>query len=328
MRHALVLVAALVHANVAPAQAAARDEPFVQVLTRAGTVVQGRLATKALAVTIDGASTDLAIADVLSLHLAAAPSAHEDERIAADLGALGDQDVAKARAAAEELADIGLPAITPLLRSFADTDAHEPDPRYRLFARLVPGRADCKDRTLDLLRRRDGRVQRCRWTTCDLALRDAAGERTVVAAGDVRRVAVRQDKVVHTFELQALHHCTYVGWLDSGIAVGPDSRLTADAEGYVRLSFDEDGWASDPDGIVDPLPGKRRLQEGYRWGAVLACVGAAGERWLVGKHVERGGLPAGRLYSVVNDNDHWQNNIGSYRVTVTATNAFDLGDPQ
>jgi hypothetical protein len=119
-----------------------------------------------------------------------------------------------------------------------------------------------------------------------------------------------------------------VGWLDTGVLVGARSRLVADAQGYVRLSFDEDGWASDPDGIVDPLPGKRRLQEGFRWGVLLACVGAGGERWFAGKHVERDGLGDGRLYCVINDNDHWQNNIGSYRVTVTATNAFDLGDPR
>jgi hypothetical protein len=31
---------------------------------------------------------------------------------------------------------------------------------------------------------------------------------------------------------------------------------------------------------------------------------------------------------VINDNEHWQNNIGSYRVRLRATNAYDVGEPQ
>lgn len=328
MQHHLALVFVALATSLVRTQSPAAEPPFAHVLTRAGAVVQGRLEAKELTFVVDGAPRTVAPRDVLSLHLGAPASDAENQRITAALAQLGDKDVAVARRAGDELVDIGLPVLTPLLKAFADTDAHEPDARYRLFARLVPGRADGPDRTLDLLRTSDGRVQRGRWQASDLALVDEAGKRVAVAAADVRRLAVRQAKVVHTFELQALHDCTYVGWLDTGVLLGAQSRLVADAEGFVRLSFDEDGWASDPDGIKDPLPGKRKLQEGFRWGAVLACVGAAGERWLVGKHVERDGLAAGRLYCVINDNDHWQNNVGSYRVTVAATNAFDLGEPR
>ncbi len=76
----------------------------------------------------------------------------------------------------------------------------------------------------------------------------------------------------------------------------------------MRLSFGEDGWATDPDGIHDPLPGKRKLQEGCRWGAVLDRVGPAGERRFCGLHLEQDDIGAGRLAFVVNDKDHWQNN--------------------
>jgi hypothetical protein len=134
--------------------------------------------------------------------------------------------------------------------------------------------------------------------------------------------------VERSFELQALRHCTYVSWLDTGVATTPTSRLQADSAGYVRLSFDEDGWSSDPDGIETPLPGKRKLQEGFRWGVVLGRIGASGERWLAGKHVEKSALGAGRLFFAVNDNEHWQNNIGAYRVRLKVTDAYDVGEPQ
>ncbi len=95
----------------------------------------------------------------------------------------------------------------------------------------------------------------------------------------------------------------------------------------MRLSFDEDGWATDPDGIKEPLPGKRKLQEGFRWGSVLGRVGPTGDRWFVGKHLDKSDFQPGRLYFVINDNEHWQNNIGSFRVELTVTHAYDLAEP-
>ena len=298
------------------------------VRTTDGRDVQGTLAADTLTFTVAGTAREVALSDLLSLHCAAPASVFEAARIDAGLKALAGADFKAAAAAAAELDDIGLPVLTPLLRSFADTDAHEPDPRYRLFARIVPGRADQADRTLDLVRLADGAVLRGKWTPVDLRLRAADGAETTVPAAAVRRLAIQRDAVERSFELQALHDCTYVGWLDTGIATTAGSTLVADATGFVRLSFDEDGWATDPDGIKEPLPGKRKLQEGFRWGAVLGRIGVDGERWLAGRHVEKAAAGAGRLYFAVNDNEHWQNNIGSYRVTLRATAAFDLGDAQ
>ena len=48
----------------------------------------------------------------------------------------------------------------------------------------------------------------------------------------------------------------------------------------------------------------------------------------VGKKAAKTGLPPGRLTLGINDNAHWQNNVGAYTVTVTATDAYDVGDPQ
>jgi hypothetical protein len=39
-------------------------------------------------------------------------------------------------------------------------------------------------------------------------------------------------------------------------------------------------------------------------------------------------LGEGRLYLAINDNSHWQNNIGSFRVKLRVTDAYDVGDPQ
>jgi hypothetical protein len=309
------------------AQSAAKPQT-AQVRTRDGELIEGALALPALAFAVDGAQRTVAVGDLLSLHSAAAASDAENARIAGGLAALAATDAKAAEAAAEELTDIGLPVLTPLLKSYADTDAHEPDLRYRLFARIVPGRADARDRTLDLVRLADGSALRGRWTPQDLPLRLVDGSTRTIPGAAVRRLAVRRAQLERTFELQALHDCTYVGFLDTGVGVTGTSQLHADAEGFVRLSFDEDGWATDPDGIKEPLPGKRKLQEGFRWGAVLGRVGTAGERWFAGRHVDKNALGGGRLYFVVNDNEHWQNNIGSYRVHLVATDAYDLGEPR
>ncbi|MFY9340994.1 MAG: hypothetical protein WAT39_00800 [Planctomycetota bacterium] len=302
----------------------------VSIRTRDGKDVEGGLAATTLSFLVDGAPRVVAVADLLSLHLAAPASASEVAAIERGLLTLAGKDFKANEAVSAELTDIGLPVLTPLLASYADTDAHEPDPRYRLFARLVPGRADGKDRSLDLIRLVDGTVLRGSWQPTDLSLQDEGGNATAVPGANVRRLAVRRSEVARTFELHALRHCTYIGWLDTGIAVTGSSALRGDAEGFVRLSFAEDGWAAGPDGLHDTLPGKRKLQEGFRWGAVLGRVGAGGERWLAGGSCAKakGALAQGRLFFAVNDNEHWQNNIGSYRVHVVVSAAYDLGDPQ
>ncbi len=300
--------------------------PVVLLRTTTGTTLEGQLAPATLTFESGGVNRQVAVREVLSLHSASPESPQELERITSGLATLGGADRKAAEAAAEELADIGLPVLTPLLRSFVDTDAHEPDLRYRLFARIVPGHADVADRTLDMLRLESGEVLRGRWASVDLHVAAVGGAPVTIPAAAVRRLAVRRARVERVFELHALHDCTYVNFLDTGVAVTPSTRLRADAAGFARLSFDEDGWASDPDGIKEALPGKRKLQEGFRWGAVLGRVGTGGERWFAGAHVDRADLARGRLYFVVNDNEHWQNNIGSYRVRCAATDAYDLGE--
>jgi len=53
-----------------------------------------------------------------------------------------------------------------------------------------------------------------------------------------------------------------------------------------------------------------------------------GKATIAGQKMTRSDLGAGRLYFTINDNPHWQNNLGTYRLTLKATNAYDLGDAQ
>ncbi len=307
------------------------DDNFEQlkvwITTRDGEQLVGQLVSEVLSFSIGTETRQVAMSDLFSFNSAEPASAKESERITADLETLAGDDLKSCEVAIAELCDIGLPVMTPLLKSFQDTDAHEPDYRYRLFRRIVPGFADGTDRTLDLVRLVGGEAFRGKLQTAEIKLVGENGKISSIPSSSIRRLAIQQTTVTKTFELQALHHCTYVGFFDTGIAVDESSALLADCEGFVRLSFDEDGWASDPDGIKEPLSGKRKLQEGFRWGAVLGRVGPTGERWFVGKHIDKKELGSGRLCFVINDNEHWQNNIGSYRVHVTVTNAYDLGEP-
>lgn len=326
---ALVAIAAVL--GVPARFARAKPQPrTVWVLTKDGRSVEGRPEVDALTFTftVNGASRKLALRELRSFHSADAATPEEAGRITAGLAAVQGKDAKAAEAASAALTDLGLPVLSPLLALYQDTDAHQPDPLYRLFGRIIPGFADAADRKLDLARLSDGSALRGKLTPVAMKLTSSDGKVVDLPAGSIRRLAVLQSSVERTFDLQALHDCTYVGWLDSGLAVTPASRLRADSSGYVRLSFDEDGWACDPDGIADPLPGKRRLQEGYRWGIVLGRVGPLGQRWPAGKHVEKRDLGAGRLYFAVNDNEHWQNNIGSYRVRIHVSDTYDLGEPQ
>ena len=40
------------------------------------------------------------------------------------------------------------------------------------------------------------------------------------------------------------------------------------------------------------------------------------------------GLPPGRLLMAINDNGHWQNNLGTFTVRMTVSDAYDLGAAQ
>ena len=155
------------------------------------------------------------------------------------------------------------------------------------------------------------------------------GKSVQISAESVRRLAFRRKTIDRAFDVQALRHCTQVEFLDTGISLSKDSKLDQSTRGFVRLSFDIDGWASDADGLKVPGPNyKTNLVDGYPFGALVGKVGASGSRWLAGQHCEKTGLSTGRLYFAVNDNPHWQNNIGGFRVKLRVTDAYDLGDPQ
>ncbi len=297
------------------------------IRTKDGKDIEGELSSGSLAFTIDGKPRTIGFGELLSYESGDPASEWEGAKIATDLVSIGGADFKQIQVAAEELSEIGLPVLTPLLRSYQDTDGHEPDWRYRLFARIVPGYADRQDRTLDLVRLANGDVLRGKVTASEIVIRGADSKEVTVSGSAIRRLAILRKNVERTIDLHALRDSTYVSYCDSGIRTRPNTLLFADATGYVRLSFDEDGWATDPDGIHDPLPGKRRLQEGFRWGSLLGRVGVGGERFFVGTHLEKNDLGSGALYFSINDNEHWQNNVGSFRVKLVATNAYDVGDP-
>ena len=308
---------------------AAQEKIKAWVRTRDGHDHEGSLTNQSFSFLLKpGESQTVSARQILSFCSADPASEAEAARIADGIKRIVNPDVKIAEPASVDLTEIGLPVLSSLLKDIQDTDAHEPDFRYRLFGRIIPGYADGADRSLDFVRLLDGEFIRGKWVPTDIELIAEDDQRVVIPASSVRRIAIEQPVIHRTFELQALDHSLYVGWLDTGIAVRPSSSLIAEAQGFARLSFDEDGWAADPEGIYDPLPGKRRLQEGFRWGAILGRVGPSGERWFAGKQIEKSDLGSGRLFFVINDNEHWQNNIGSYRMRLEVKNAYDLGDPR
>ena len=77
---------------------------------------------------------------------------------------------------------------------------------------------------------------------------------------------------------------------------------------------------------------KSNLVDGHPFGALVgrftSSNPAGGDVFFIGKKATLAGKPAGRLGLAVNDNKHWQNNLGTFWVTMTATDAYDLGDAQ
>ena len=306
----------------------------VRVLTREGKVLEGNLITgntrRAGGFAVDGnTSSPINGEALLSFHLAAEASPREAERIAAGIVAVQSADRTARDAAVAELTEIGLPAMTPLLNAYKDRDMREPDAMYHLFNRLMPGYADAMDRSLDLIRLKSGETVRGRVGAESLSLRLADGTMTKLPLASIRSLAVRQAKVEKSFDLLALRHCTQIEFLDTGVILSPQSRVEVIANGLVRLAFAIDGWAADADGIKVPGPNyKTNLVDGFPFGAIVGKVGVAGPRFLVGRRLDKTGLGAGRLYLAVNDNGHWQNNIGSFRVKLRVSDAYDAGDAQ
>jgi hypothetical protein len=323
----LVLACGSVVTSVVEAQKATGART-VRLFTRDGKVAEGRLSAGGFAVN-GAASRAVSGETLLSINLAADASPRESERITADIAAVQGADRAGRDAAVAELTDIGLPALTPVLNAYKDRDLREPDALYRLFSRLMPGYADLADRSLDLIRLKNGNAIRGRVGLESLVIRGLGGSEMKVPLSSIRSLAVRQARIEKSFELHSLRHCTQIEFLDTGIIIGPTSRVEATTAGYVRLSFAIDGWASDPDGLKVPGPNyKTNLVDGFPFGALVGKIGATGPRFFVGRHLDKSGLGEGRLYLAVNDNGHWQNNIGSFRVKLRVSDAYDVGDPQ
>lgn len=328
----LTILALGVHPALASGAArrhAAKGELRVQLLTREGKTMEGDVSAASLDLAMDGKVRKIALRDVLSIGFGAPASPSEAAHITADLAAVSaNTDRAAREQAVEELTAIGLPVMTPLLDSYKDTDMHQPYPLYRLFARIIPGYADNADRSLDLVRLADGSALRGKVLMPDMQI-DVNGTTQPVPFALVRRLAVRRREVSRTFDLQALYHCVQIEFLDSGVEVGSGSKIDETAQGRVRLSFGVDGWLSDPDGLKVPGPHyNTNLYDGLPYGAVLARLGSGGARFVMGQRYSKPSPGAGRLYFAVNDSPHWQNNLGSFRVKLRVTDAYDLGDPQ
>ncbi len=263
---------------------------------------------------------------ILSFHSASTASPKEAQQIAADLATVqADKDRGARDLAVERLTAIGLPVVTPLLNLYKDTDQHEPRPLYRLFEKIMPSEADGFDRTQGLLRLTNGQMLRVGAPSGSIKV-----DKREIPWGEVRTLAVRQKKVVKTAEVHSIRHSTQIEYFDTGIVLGGGSQVTVNASGFTRLSWKDDGWATDPNGLTKPgSPAyKTNLVDGHPFGALLGRLGAKGATFAIGKSYGPKPPGAGRLGLAINDNRHWQNNLGTYRVKLTATDAYDLGEAQ
>src|SRR5262249_42113138 len=149
---------------------------------------------------------------------------------------------------------------------------------YRLFERLIPSYADGFDRTLSLVRLSNGEAIRGRLPEGSVEIRTSGGEKVVLPWTKIRSLAVRQKMVRRSMSVHALRHCTQIEYLDTGVVVTAASQVETAARGFVRLSWDVDGWASDADGLQKPgSPAyKSNLVDGHPFGALVGRIGAAG----------------------------------------------------
>ncbi|MEZ5402390.1 MAG: hypothetical protein R2729_22135 [Bryobacteraceae bacterium] len=301
--------------------APALSATWVLIRTVDGARIEGQTSLRAI-----GAAP---VGKVLSFHSGAPASEEEKARIASGLAAIQGQDRAARDSAVEELTAIGLPVVTPLLETLKDTDQHEPRPLYRLFERLIPPQADGFDRTLALVRLVSGDGTRMALPAGSIDVRTAAGETTTLPWSKIRSLAVRQARVAKKFAIHSLKHSTQIEYLDTGLVLGAGARLDVSARGFARLSWNTDSWASGPNGLTKPgSPAyKSHLVDGQPFGALVGRVGAAGAVFFVGEHAAKTGLE-GRLQLAINDNRHWQNNLGGFVVTLAAADAYDTGEPQ
>lgn len=314
------------------APGAVRSET-VLVLTTEGKLIEAEVKLPPISLKTGGSTRRIAPASLLlSLHNGSPASPAESARIQAGLAsiqALKNETIQSPErrnsdAAVEELTAIGLPVMTPLLLALKDTDQHEPRPLYRLFERLIPSEADQFDREASLVRLASGELIRGAVDPFTLSLNGAS-----IPWNNIRRLAVRRKTVTREVEVHSLKHSTQIEYLDTGVHLSASSRVTSRAAGLVRLSWNTDGWASDANGLKVPGPNyKTNLVDGHPFGALVARVGAAGEVVLLGAAAGGKSIAAGRLQIAVNDNRHWQNNVGHFRVTLQVSDAYDLGAAQ
>ena len=301
----------------------------LQILDKDGKATEGPTALAGFTVKVNGSTRKIVLTDVLSVHNGEPASPSETARIQSGLAAIqaykAEAVQSEARrnrdAATEDLVSIGLPVVTPLLQALKDTDQHEPRALYRLFERLLPSEADQLDREASLIRLASGELVRGKIESFPFEI---GGQK--LQWSNTRRLAVRRRTVVRNVELHSLRHSTQIEYLDAALIVTAGSTVKVNAKGFVRLSFDIDGWASDANGLKVPGPNyKTNLVDGFPFGAVVGRVNAAGTVILIGADFSSKGMAPGRLYLAVNDNPHWQNNIGAFRISLQATDAYDVG---
>src|SRR5262245_29641383 len=163
---------------------------WLLIRTVDGTMVEGQSQLSSVKIESEGKTAELRLARILSVHSAAPASEFEAGRITAGLVAIQGDDRKASDQAVEELTAIGLPVVTPLLKTYKDTDQHEPRPLYRLFERVMPSHADGFDRTLSMVRLSNGDAVRGKLPDGSVELRTASGEKVTLAWAKIRTLAV------------------------------------------------------------------------------------------------------------------------------------------
>jgi hypothetical protein len=302
-----------------PLLTAAKDSP-VWVLSKDGAASELTTSLGSIKVTVDGKVRTLPLASILSVHNGDPASPAEADKIAKGIAAAQGTDRKASDAAVESLTFIGLPVMTPLLKAYKDTDQHEPKPLYRLFERVIPSQADQLDRELSLVRLTTGELLRAKVEPFQLGS---------TAWSNIRVFAVRQKKITRRVDVHSLRHSTQIEYFDTAILFTAASKATASATDFTRLSWETDGWATDPNGLQKPGPNyKTNLVDGHPFGALVGRFQSSGDVFFLGKSWASKPSSNGKLFLAINDNRHWQNNLGNYRVSIVATDAYDLGDAQ
>jgi len=292
----------------------------VYIQTKDGATSEAKVDVSTLKVTVDGKPRSIPFATILSVHNGEAASPAEAEKIAKGIAAIQGTDRKVRDLAVEQLTAIGIPVITPLLKTYKDTQQEEPRPLYRLFERIIPSHADTFDRELSLIRLASGESLRAKVEPFQLG---------PLNWSQIRFFAVQQKSITRRVDVHSIRHSTQIEYFDTAILFSAASKASATASGFTRLSWETDGWATDPNGLTKPGPNyKTNLVDGHPFGALVGRFGASGEIFFLGKSWTSKQAASGKLFLAINDNRHWQNNLGQYRVIIQASDAYDVGDPQ